>query len=322
MNIIHIDKEYILGIGYDEVVESVITAFKGYISPGVIQPPRQELILDDPPRFFGSMPCYIKEYNVLSVKLITYFFDNPRLYGKKPFNSIVILFSGDDGEILAYLDGDIITTLRTAGMTVASTKYLSPRPPKKISLIGVGVQGRMMAEMHLSIFDSIEEVKIFNRTFSKAVEYSRYISKRFGVDSSPIDDIKTIGEDVDVVMAATSSPSPVIYGDYIEPSTHIISIGYVSRDSRELDESVYGIADKIFIDSLDALDSGDIRVPLEKGVIERDRVKLFSELILGYTVGREDENEITIFKSVGSAVQDGYLSYRIYRRYIKEVMES
>lgn len=321
MDVFHIDRDFITGIGFEEVLKSVLDAFKGFLDPGVVQPSRQELILDNPPRFFGSMPCYIKEYNIISVKLITYFFENPRLYGKKPFNSVVILFSGEDGRILAYLDGDIITTLRTAGMGVASTKYLAPTSPETISIIGVGVQGRMLVEMHLHLFDSISRVKIYNRTYSKAVEYSKYLEREFGVESIPIDDLKKISMDSDVVMAATSSPEPVIYGRYLEPSTHVISIGYVSRDSREIDDEAIMRSKRVFIDSPDAMDSGDIRIPIEKGILTRDRVHLFSELVLGRVVGRDEPDEITLFKSVGTAVQDGYLAYRIYRKYLESIRE-
>jgi len=319
MDALYINREFIIKLGFEEILDSVINAFKGYLEPGVVQPPRQELLLDDPPRFFGSMPCFLKEYNVISVKLITYFFENPRLYGKKPFNSVVILFSGEDGEILAYLDGDVITTLRTAGMGVASTKYLAPHKIEKISVIGVGVQGRMLVEMHLRLFKSIKMVKIYNRTYSKAVEYSSYLEREFGVDSRPVDDLSKVFVDADVVMAATSSPQPVIYGRYVEPSTHIISIGYVSWDSRELDDEAVSKADNIFVDSLDAYESGDIRIPIERGVIYRDKVHLFSELILGRVVGRREEDEITIFKSVGTAVQDGYLAYRVYKKYLEGI---
>ncbi len=319
MDAFHIDKKFIMEIGFEEVLDSVIDAFKGYLEPGVVQPPRQELILNNPPRFFGSMPCYLKEYNVISVKLITYFFENPRLYGKKPFNSVVILFSGEDGRIMAYLDGDIITTLRTAGMAVASTKYLAPNSPDTISIIGVGVQGRMLVEMHLNLFDSIRRVKLYNRTYSKAVEYSRYLERECGVDSIAVDDPTKVFIDSDVVMAATSSPEPVVYGRYLEPSTHVISIGYVSRDSRELDDEALSKSSRVYVDSPDALDSGDIRIPMERGVLSRDKVYLFSELVLGRAPGREDDEEITVFKSVGTAVQDGYLAYRIYKKYLESL---
>ncbi len=318
---VYVDRDFILGLGYEEVLDSVLNAFRGFLEPGVVQPPRQELILEDPPRFFGSMPCYLREYNVISVKLITYFFENPRLYGKKPFNSVVILFSGEDGDILAYLDGDIITTLRTAGMAAASTKYLSPDPLETISIIGVGVQGRMMVEMHLKLFENIKRVKIYNRTYSKAVEYGEYLEEVFGVEAIPVKSLEEVSIGSDVVMAATSSPEPVVYGRYIEPATHLISIGYVSRDSRELDDEAISKSNKIFVDSPDAIESGDIRVPIEKGLVPREKIHLFSELVLERVVGREDEEEITLFKSVGTAVQDGYLAYRAYKKFIGSTRE-
>ncbi len=318
---VYVDRDFILGLGYEEVLDSVINAFKGFLEPGVVQPPRQELVLEDPQRFCGSMPCYLREYNVISVKLITYFFENPRLYGKKPFNSVVILFSGEDGDILAYLDGDIITTLRTAGMAAASTKYLSPTPLETISIIGVGVQGRMMVEMHLKLFENINKVKIYNRTYSKAVEYGKYLEEVYGVDSIPVKSLKEVSIGSDVVMAATSSPEPVVFGRYIEPSTHVISIGYLSRDSRELDDEAISKSNKIFVDSPDAIESGDIRIPIEKGIISREEIHLFSELVLERVVGREDEEEITLFKSVGTAVQDGYLAYKAYKKFMESTRE-
>ena len=315
-NVKYIGRDYISRIDRKFVLDTVEKAFIGFREPGVVQPPRQEIILDNPPRFYGSMACYLKEYNVIVVKLITYFFKNPELYGRYPFDSVIAIFSGIDGSLLAFLDGVSITTLRTGGMGAISSKYLAPSSVRSISLVGVGVQGRMQIHMHMEIFKDISKIKLFNRSKTKAVEFSKELSVKYGVDVYVVDSLEDALKDVDIVIAATSSHTPVIFGEYIEDGIHIVSIGYVSKESREIDDVAISKASKVYLDSPDAYDSGDIRIPMEKGLLSKDKIYLISDLILGRVDGRIYDDEVTIFKSVGTAVQDAYLAYKIYEKYV------
>ncbi len=303
--VISIPGEKVLSLSIEEVVEIVEAAFKGFLDPGVEQPPRSELLIEGGRRFLGVMPTYIREYNVFTVKVIDYPFDGRR------FEAAVLVYDLSESRFLAVVDGVSVTTLRTAGMGLVSSIHLASKP-RSIALVGAGVQGSAMLKMHIKYFDGVEKVSIVSRTRGKAEALAKELSSE--VDAEVYDDVDSAVSDVDIVILATTSSTPVLDGDEVPDGSHVISIGYMGRDSREFGEMLLKRASKVFLDGPDALEAGDIRIPLEKGVVNGDKIRLMSELLLGRAPGRESADEITLFKSVGTAVQDGYMAYNVWRR--------
>jgi len=298
-----IGREEVEAVPLRLVVDSVYRAFRGFLNPGVDQPPRSELLIEDGKRFLGAMPCVIREYGVYTMKVVDYPFDG------RPFNAFVIIYDLGDMEPLCIVDGVSITILRTAGMALVSTIELYGEPGE-IGLIGVGRIGRASLDMHLEWFGGVERVYLHNRGREKARRYAEELARR-GVDAHVLDSPEEVLRRAEVVILATTSDRPVIASS--PRGRHIASMGYMGRDSYELDPRLIASADKVFIDSPDLYEVGEVGAAIREGLVKREDIHLFSELLLGRVVGRESGEELTIFKSVGTAVQDGYLAYMVYR---------
>ncbi len=299
-----ISREEVESLPLRDVVDSVYRAFRGFLDPGVDQPPRSELLIEGGSRFLGAMPCHIREYGVYTLKVVDYPFDG------RPFNAYVFVYDLGSMEPLCIVDGVSITVLRTAGMALVSTIELYGEP-ENIGLIGVGRIGRASLEMHLEWFPGIRRVYLHNRGVEKAVRYAEELGRK-GVEAYVASSPGEVVERAEVVILATTSSRPVI--DSSPRGRHIASMGYMGRDSAELDPRLVASADKVFIDSPDLYEVGEVGLAIREGLVSRDAVHLFSELVLGSVAGRVSRDELTIFKSVGTAVQDGYLAYTVYRR--------
>ena len=315
MKLLVIDSETIDDIMDNEFAINVVEeAFKNKEIYGVELPPRQEIALDAPPRFYGSMAAYLHGYNVIGVKLITYFFENPTLYGIPPLYAFITIFDGVKGVPLAIVEGTRVTTYRTSAMGALSSKYLAKKDTRIIGLIGAGIQGSMQLKMHLTLFPNTE-VYIYDWVRDKSRRLADEIADEYGVKTRVAENPESVVKYSDILITATTSVKPVLDGNWLKKGVHIVSIGYINKDSRELDDNTFKRAEKVYVDSKDAISSGDIRIPLEKGVLDRKKIKgEISQLIVGKIKGRESENEITVFKSVGTALLDAAMAYSIYRK--------
>jgi ornithine cyclodeaminase len=321
MKLLVVDSKTIDDIMNNEYAISVVEeAFKNKEIYGVELPPRQEITLDAPPRFYGSMAAYLHGYNVIGVKLITYFFENPNLYGIPPLHAFVTVFDGVKGLPLAVVEGTKVTTYRTSAMGAVSSKYLARKGVKLIGLIGAGIQGTMQLKMHLTLFPN-SGVIIYDWIKDKSYNLADKISEEYNVKAIVAEDPKNVVESSDILITATTSTEPVINGDWLKKGAHVVSIGYINKDSRELDDNTFKKADKVYVDSKDAITSGDIRIPLEKGVLDKGKIKgELSQVIVGKIVGRENDDEITVLKSVGTALLDAAMAYSIYKKALEKAV--
>lgn len=315
MKILVIDSKTINEIiDYNFAINVVEEAFKNKEIYGVELPPRQEITLDAPPRFYGSMATYLHGYNIIGVKLITYFFENQKLYGIPPLYAFVAVFDGLKGLPLAIVEGSTVTTLRTSAMGAVSSKYLAKSEVSAIGLIGAGIQGRMQLKMHLTLYPDVK-IFIYDQYRDKALNLAEELMKEYDLDVKCVNSLHGVVESVDILITATTSMEPVIKGEWLRRGIHVVSIGYINKDSRELDDETFKRADKVYVDSKDAISAGDIRVPLEKGVLSKKKIiGEISQVLVGKVVGRERDDEITIFKSVGTAILDAAMAYNIYLR--------
>jgi ornithine cyclodeaminase/alanine dehydrogenase-like protein (mu-crystallin family) len=167
--------------------------------------------------------------------------------------------------------------------------------------------------MHLTVFPNVKSILVYDIVKASAKKLARELKEYYGIDVSIADEASKVVKDSDILITATTSRTPVIDGRFLKDGAHVVSIGYIDKDSRELDDETFRRASKIYVDSKDAIYSGDIRIPLEKGVFSKDKViGELSQVILGKIPGREKDDEVTVFKSVGTAVLDAAMAYKIY----------
>ncbi len=244
------------------------------------------------------MPAFLKESNSLGIKLVSVY-ENNRKYNLPTVNGLVIVLDPETGIPLAMIEGASLTALRTGALGGLAAKWLSEKNAKTATLFGAGTQGLSQLEALFAV-RSIEQVNIMDRS-SRSAQRLAAIVKNF--KGSP--EVKTdvpVNEAVassDIIIAATNSSKPVFDGNYIQPGTHITGVGSFTPDMEEFDARTMEIS-KIIVDSKDACLA-------EAGEIIANKAEIYAEIgeiLAGKKKGRENNKEITFFKTVGIAIQD------------------
>ncbi len=252
------------------------------------------------------MPAYLADSETTALKLVSVYPDNPSL-GLPTILALVAVVDGRTGRPLALMDGTYLTALRTGAASGAATELLARKESSVLVLFGAGVQGRSQLEAVCTV-RPIKEVRIFDpdqeaaRRLVDETAGRGHIPHRILIVASPTEAVR----DADVVVTATTSKQPVFDGVDVGPGTHVNAIGAYTPETRELDEELVRRA-KIVVDTREGClaEAGDLILPLRSGAIsEADIYAELGEIIRGVKAGRETEAEITLFKSVGTAVQD------------------
>jgi thiomorpholine-carboxylate dehydrogenase len=282
-------------------IEDLIPAMAGALadlsSGKVMQPLRMVVPIAEHQGFFGIMPAYV---GALGAKLVTWY---PNNHGIPTHHAIVVLFRPDTGEPLVTMDGRLITEMRTAAVSAVATKYLARPNASVLAILGSGAQARSHLQA-LRLIREFREVRVWSprnaRTFAEQFHVSAAESAEEAVRGA------------DVVVVATMSKTPVLSGGWLSPGTHINAVGAVRPDWRELDDHTLRRA-RIYVESREAAmrESGDV---MAAGQI----VAEIGEVVGGAQPGRKSTDEITLFKSVGVAVEDVVAADLVYRKARRE----
>ena len=234
--------------------------------------------------FLGSMPAYAG--GQLGAKLVTFF---PNNKGVPTHHALVVLFKPETGEPMAVMDGRLITEMRTAAVSAAATNVLARRDAAVLAILGSGVQAHSHLEA-LRMVRDFREVRVWSPRNAGA------FAERFGVRGARSAEEAVRG--ADVVLVATTSRTPVLMGEWLAPGMHVNAIGAPRPDWRELDDEVMRKA-KLYVEQREAAsrESGDV---IAGGNIFAEIGEVFG----GKKAGRQSPGEITLFKSVGVAVED------------------
>lgn len=239
----------------------------------------------------------------LGCKLVTIFPDNvqqnrPSLYGE------YLLMSGETGEPLALIDGRALTAWRTAAASALASRFLSREDSSHLVMIGAGTLAPHLVHAHCSV-RPLKRVTVWNRTKAKAISMAFGLAVT-GIETEVTDDLEEAVCEGDIVSCATLSTTPVIKGAWLKKGAHVDLVGGFTPKMREADDQAVKRA-RIYVDTRAGAtnEAGDIVVPLKKGVIARSAIKgdLF-ELCRGKAKGRTSTSQITLFKSVGTAIED------------------
>jgi ornithine cyclodeaminase len=278
----------------------------------IIRPPHAHGLL-------GLMSAYRSgEQGAFGLKAITVFPENPA-QGKDAHQGAVLLFSRETGELLALMNASEITAIRTAAVTAVATRLLAREDAARLAIIGAGVQARTHLAA-LALVRSIKEARVVARTFEHAVEFVREMQPRF---SFPIEAVRTNEEavrDADLIVAATSSLEPVIKREWISDGAHINAIGTHSPNSREIDSATIGAA-RIFVDRRESAlnESGDYLLAAKEGVVTPESIIAeIGELLIGSQQGRTSSSDITLFKSLGLAIEDVACADYLYHKSLSQ----
>ncbi len=290
-----------------ELISVIAKALRDLSSGQVIQPLRTVLPISEHGGFFGLMGAVRLSPNtpppsttysdggVVGAKLVTFY---PSNNGIPTHHGMILLFRPETGEPLVTMDGRLITEMRTAAASAVATDQLARRDTAVLAILGSGVQARSHLEA-LRLVREFREVRVWSPR--SADQFAR----EFGVTASSSAENAVRG--ADVVVVATSATTPVLFGDWISPGAHINAVGATRPNWRELDDSLLGKA-RIYVDSREAAakESGDI---MAAGEI----VGEIGEVVAGSKPGRTSGDQITLFKSVGVAIEDVAAADLVYR---------
>ena len=279
----------------EELIPAMRDALAALSAGRVVQPVRSVVPVAEHGGFLGVMPAWAG--TALGAKLVTFY---PANTGVPTHHAIIVLFRPDTGEPLALMDGRLITELRTAAASAVATDLLARRDASVLALLGAGVQaGSHLAA--LSLVRRFREVRVWSPR--RAGEFAA----KHGLIAAPSAEAAVRG--ADVIVTATSATTPVLLGDWVAPGTHVNAIGACRPDWRELDDRLVRRA-RIWVDSQAAAlaESGDVIAAGDRLVGE------IGALAAGLGPGSARADEVTVFKSLGVAVEDVVSAELVWRR--------
>ncbi len=248
----------------------------------------------------------------LGVKLVTVFPGN-RARGEQSVAAVYLLFDATDGRPLALLDGEEITARRTAGASAYAARILARRDARHLVMVGAGRQARGLVDAHRSV-RPIERVSVWSRTPEHANAFVGELADG-GVTAAVCVDLEAAVRAADVVCCATLSTSPLVRGEWLRPGTHLDLVGAFRRHMRETDSAAVARADLIVVDERTAAlaEGGDIVQAIASGAIGAERITAdLRDLAIGAHPGRTRGDQVTLFKSVGFALEDLAAAQAVY----------
>lgn len=246
------------------------------------------------------MPAWSGAY--MGIKLVSIFPGNSQ-QGQPALHASYLLCNADTGEHLALIDGDQITARRTAAASALGASYLARADARHLLVLGAGRIGSLLPAAYRSVLP-IERVTVWNPTRANADRLVANLETQ-GFEAAVTEDLESAVRAADCVSCATLSTEPLIHGDWLQPGTHADFIGSFSARMREAHDDVFE-GSSVFVDAPTAVhESGDLIDPIANGRFNADDIRAdLAALCKGEHPGRENDAEVTVFKAVGTALED------------------
>jgi ornithine cyclodeaminase len=299
-----------------ELIDVMARALVQYSARLVQQPLRTVLEIGPERAFFGVMPAYQPDPPALGTKFVTVFHGNAAR-GLPTHLATITLLDPETGRPLALLDGRYITEARTAAVSAASARAMARPEASTLAILGSGVQARSHLEA-LALVRELREVRVYSPTREHRERFAREAAGRLG-GRTIVRAVESAAEAVrgaDLVALVTSSRAPVVERSWIAEGAHICAVGACRPDMREMDSALVVDA-RLVVDSREAAlaEAGDIVIPMAEGRIGPDHIAgELGDVLAGRVAGRTSPREITLFKSLGLAIEDVAAADLAYRR--------
>ncbi|MBN1286102.1 MAG: ornithine cyclodeaminase family protein [Anaerolineae bacterium] len=274
-------------------------------------PLRMMMALPGGPNLMGLMPAYLGGIESVGVKVITSF---PANYGTEydTHQGVVILFDTTHGRLRAIVDGTAVTAIRTAAVSGVATRLLARADAGDLALIGAGTQARTHLEAMMQV-RKLRRVRVYSLPIESAHEFARRESARHGIEIEVVESARAAAAGADLICTVTTAREPVVMGEWVAPGAHINAVGAFSPTTRELDSAAVVNA-RLYVDRRESTrsEAGEFIIPKNAGLIGDDHIAgEIGELLLGRVPGRQSPEEITLFKSLGLAVEDLASAYHV-----------
>ncbi|MBZ5719075.1 MAG: ornithine cyclodeaminase family protein [Acidobacteriia bacterium] len=281
------------------VINAIESAFRD-LYPNVVIPLRTHLETDA--GVFLIMPCYDRAGHALGMKLVMV--QSRPARPEDRIQATYLLLEAETGLPKLVIPANYLTDLRTAATSAIATKFLAREDARVLGIFGTGRQARAHIKV-VPLVRGFERVLICGRDANQVVEFAREISVESGLRVEPVD-ASTCAAESDVLCTCTSSAVPLFDGSLLRPGTHLNAVGAFQPRSRELDSAAVGRS-RIVVETYDGApeEAGDLLIPRKEGVISRDHIVAdLHQLVSRKRLGRTQPSDITLFKSVGCALED------------------
>jgi alanine dehydrogenase len=228
----------------------------------------------------------------------------------------VHLYEIASGALLAIMDAQYLTTLRTGATSAVATRRLARPGAAIVALLGSGVEARAQLEA-MQADGKVRSARVFSPTAANRERLAADFRDRFGMNVVAVGSAEEAVTDADLILAAVKSTEPVLCGRWLRPGSHVNSVGTARRDQRELDAETFERSARIIVDTKEGVfgEAGDAFAARER--IRMDDVHELARLVTGEVPGRHSDAEVTLFKSVGTGLQDIAIAGLIYRRAVE-----
>jgi ornithine cyclodeaminase len=268
--------------------------------------------------FLGLMPGYIApregKEGALGMKAVSVFPGNAKR-GIDTHQGAVLLFEADTGRLSALMDGAAITAIRTAAVSGVATDQLARPDSSELAILGAGVQARTHIEAVAAV-RPLRRVRIWSRNSGRAAALASELGPRFPFSIEPVPSAQDAVRNADIVATVTASPEPILERGWLKEGVHINAVGSSIPTSREIDTATMAAA-RLFVDRRESAlaEAGDLLIPILEGAVKGDHVQAeLGEVIIGKIAGRRSPRELTLFKSLGIAVEDVASAAYVVRR--------
>ncbi|MBU0740783.1 ornithine cyclodeaminase [bacterium] len=297
------DVEAVLSM--DACLAAVETAFSELARGNADMPQRTVISVPGHKGLFLGMPAHIGgDDEVLGLKVVTVYPDNPGK-GLPTIFGTLLLCDPTSGRTIAIMDAGYLTAVRTGAASGVATRYLAREDSKVCTIFGAGGQARKQLEA-VHLVRPLEKIYVLDTVTGTRDAFVSEMGALLGVAIEAAEDAEAAVKAADIVVTASSSPVPVFDGDWLRPGTHVNNIGSHSPGARELDTRTI-VRAKFVADLKEAnlAEAGDILIPIAEGAVTEEHIHAsLGEIVVGAKPGRENDEEITVFKSCGLAIQD------------------
>jgi ornithine cyclodeaminase/alanine dehydrogenase-like protein (mu-crystallin family) len=277
-------------------------------------PLRQVLRLPDSKNAFAVMPAYLGAPKAVGAKVITVFPDNHGT-ALDSHQGAVLLFEAEHGSLAAIMDASSITAIRTAAVSGLATRLLAREDAADVAILGTGVQARTHLEAMCAV-RPVTRVRVWSRNARAVREFAERQSRQHHIEIAPARSARDAAEGAEIICTVTASREPVLVGEWVADGAHVNAVGASLPFARELDTAAVARG-RLYVDRRESTlnEAGDFLIPKREGAIRDDHiVGEIGELLLGRVPGRRSAGEVTIFKSLGLAVEDVAAAEYLYRR--------
>jgi len=288
-----------------ECIAAMESAFIAFARSEAHQPLRSIFRPPDVNGVMAMMPAFrAGESPMFGLKAICVFPGNAAL-GKDAHQGGVMLFDGTTGELLALINASAITAIRTAAVSALATRLLAREDASDLAIIGAGVQARPHL-IAIAGVRNLKRIRITARHFERAQQFAVEMQPQFSLPIEPVENAEAATRDADIIVTATTSREPVLKREWISSGAHINAIGTFSPKAREIDTATMVDA-TLFVDARESAwnEAGDYIIPAEERAIGPQHIRAeLGEVLIGSHPGRTARDEITLFKSLGLAIED------------------